>query len=140
MLLIDIDHFKAFNDRYGHAAGDVMLKRICKEIMAAARLSDFTYRFGGEEFVVIADGVSGDDATALAERIRRAVANMTCEDPDWRLTASIGVATVASDAAAYDDLFEIADKRLYAAKAAGRNRIIGARAANGDGPVRLVAG
>ena len=62
LLLIDIDHFKAFNDRFGHAAGDTMLKRIAAEIMAAARVSDFTYRFGGEEFVVIADGIAGDDA------------------------------------------------------------------------------
>jgi len=138
LLLIDIDHFKAFNDRFGHAAGDQMLKRVAKEIMTTARMSDFTYRFGGEEFVVIADGVAGDDAMALGERIRRSIAGVVSDDPAWRLTASIGVATCASDASGYDKLFEIADKRLYAAKAAGRNRVIGARPTNGDGPVRLV--
>jgi len=137
LLLIDIDHFKAFNDRYGHAAGDVMLKRICREVMAAARVSDFTYRFGGEEFVVIADGVAAEDGMALAERIRRAIAAVTCADPDWRLTVSIGVATCAADASGYDGLFDIADKRLYAAKAAGRNRVIGARPPD-EPSVRLV--
>jgi diguanylate cyclase (GGDEF)-like protein len=138
LLLIDIDHFKAFNDRFGHAAGDTMLKRICVEIMAAARVSDFTYRFGGEEFVVIADGLSGDDAVALGERIRRAIAAAPAGDPAGKVTASIGVANCAGDASGYDRLFEVADKRLYEAKALGRNRVIGARPPNGENPVRLV--
>jgi diguanylate cyclase (GGDEF)-like protein len=127
LLLIDIDHFKAFNDRFGHAAGDKMLKRIANEIMAAARGSDFTYRFGGEEFVVIADGIAGDDAMALGQRIRRSVAGAPSDDPAARVTASIGIAACASDASGYDTLFEIADKRLYQAKAADRNRVIGER-------------
>lgn len=138
LLLIDIDHFKAFNDRFGHAAGDIMLKRITAEIMTAARVSDFTYRFGGEEFVVIADGIAGDEASALAERIRRAVAALPDDDRGGCVTASIGVASCANDASGYDRLFEIADKRLYEAKAQGRNRVIGARPPNGENPVRLV--
>jgi diguanylate cyclase (GGDEF)-like protein len=69
--LIDIDHFKAYNDRFGYAAGDKMLKRIVLDIMAAARMSDLTYRFSGEEFVVIADGIHADDALTLGERMRR---------------------------------------------------------------------
>jgi diguanylate cyclase (GGDEF)-like protein len=140
LLLIDIDHFKAFNDRFGHAAGDTMLKRITVEIMAGARVSDFTYRYGGEEFVVIADGVAGDEAIALGERIRRRIAGAPSDDPAGKVTASIGVATCASDASGYDKLFEIADKRLYAAKAAGRNRVIGERPPNGESSVRLVKG
>jgi diguanylate cyclase (GGDEF)-like protein len=138
LLLIDIDHFKAFNDRFGHAAGDTMLKRITVEIMATARMSDFTYRYGGEEFVVIADGLNGDDAIALAESIRRAIAAAPAGEPAGKVTASIGVATCASDASGYDRLFEIADKRLYEAKALGRNRVIGARPPNGENPMRLV--
>lgn len=138
LLLIDIDHFKAFNDRFGHAAGDKMLKRITSEIMGAARLSDFTYRFGGEEFVVIANGVTGDDAIALGERIRRAIAGAPAGEAQWRVTASIGVATCAKDASGYDKLFEIADKRLYEAKAAGRNCVVGERPPPGNPPVRLV--
>jgi diguanylate cyclase (GGDEF)-like protein len=140
LLLIDIDHFKAFNDRFGHAAGDAMLKRIAVEIMTAARLSDFTYRYGGEEFVVIADGIAGDDAVALGEHIRRAVAAAPCEDPAGKVTASIGVASCAGDASGYDKLFEIADKRLYEAKALGRNRVVGARPPSGENSVRLVKG
>ena len=137
LLLIDIDHFKAFNDSFGHAAGDKMLKRITTEIMGAARLSDFTYRFGGEEFVVIADGIAGAEATALAERIRRAIAGAPVGDADWKVTASIGIASCAKDGSGYDKLFEAADKRLYQAKAAGRNKVIGERGPN-EPPVRLV--
>lgn len=125
LLLIDIDHFKEFNDRFGHAAGDKALKRIALDIMAAARVSDFTYRFGGEEFVLIADGVNAEDALALAERIRRRVIGASTLDSETRVTVSIGVATCARDATDYDTLFEIADKRLYQAKAAGRNRVVG---------------
>ena len=141
LLLIDIDHFKAFNDRFGHAAGDKMLKRITIEIMSAARLSDFTYRFGGEEFVVIADGIAGNDATALGENIRRAVAAASpAGDAQWRVTASIGIACCAKDASGYDKLFEVADKRLYEAKAAGRNKVVGERAPSETPSVRLIKG
>jgi diguanylate cyclase (GGDEF)-like protein len=127
LLLVDIDHFKSFNDRFGHAAGDKVLKRIALDIMAAARVSDFTYRFGGEEFVVIADGVNADDAVSLGERIRRRVAGATANaEPEARLTVSIGIATCSRDGTDYETLFEVADKRLYQAKAAGRNLVIGA--------------
>jgi diguanylate cyclase (GGDEF)-like protein len=127
LLLIDIDHFKAFNDRFGHAAGDRVLKRITAEIMTAARVSDFTYRFGGEEFVVVADGIAGLDAAALGERIRRKIAGMPAADAQARITASVGIATCPHDASDYDSLFEVADKRLYQAKAAGRNCVVGER-------------
>ncbi len=133
LLLIDIDHFKSFNDRFGHAAGDKMLKRIALDIMAAARMSDFTYRFGGDEFVVIADGINADDAMVLGERMRRRIAGASASEADARVTVSIGIATCSRDATDYDTLFEIADKRLYQAKAAGRNRVVG-----GDKTVRLV--
>jgi diguanylate cyclase (GGDEF)-like protein len=133
LLLIDIDHFKSFNDRFGHAAGDKMLKRIALDIMAAARMSDFTYRFGGDEFVVIADGVNADDAMVLGERMRRRIAGASASEADARVTVSVGIANCSRDATDYDALFEIADKRLYEAKAAGRNRVFG-----GDKAVRLV--
>ena len=124
LLLIDIDHFKPYNDRLGHAAGDKMLKRIVLDIMAAARMSDLTYRFGGEEFVVIADGINAEDALSLSERIRRRIADSHGGGAD-RLTVSVGIASCSRDASDYDTLFEIADKRLYEAKAAGRNRVVG---------------
>lgn len=139
LLLVDIDHFKAFNDKFGHAAGDKALKRIALDIMAASRMSDFTYRFGGEEFVVIADGASADEALALGERIRRRVAAASNAGVEARLTVSIGIASCPRDATDYDTLFETADKRLYQAKAAGRDRVVGPVTA-GDKGVRLVAG
>ena len=132
-LLIDIDHFKAFNDRFGHAAGDRTLKQIVATIMTASRVNDFTYRFGGEEFVVIADGIGEDDARVLAERIRRAIAGTASRDG---VTVSIGVATCPVDAGEYDELFDVADKRLYEAKSSGRNRVVG----GGDAPDDFPAG
>jgi diguanylate cyclase (GGDEF)-like protein len=132
LLLIDIDHFKEFNDRFGHAAGDVVLKRIVLDVIATGRMSDFTYRFGGEEFVVIADGLNIDDASALGERIRRRVASGG-NQAEGRLTVSIGVAHCPRDGRDYETLFDVADKRLYEAKAAGRNRVVG-----GEKGMRLV--
>jgi diguanylate cyclase (GGDEF)-like protein len=127
LLLIDIDHFKSFNDRCGHAAGDAELKRIAREILATVRGSDLFFRFGGEEFVVIADGLAGAQATTLAERIRREVAASGAYST--RITTSIGVASCGEDAADYDELFGVADKRLYQAKAEGRNCVVGRRPA-----------
>jgi diguanylate cyclase (GGDEF)-like protein len=132
LLVIDIDHFKEFNDRFGHAAGDEILKRIVLDVIATARMSDFTYRFGGEEFVVIADGLSIDDAWALGERIRRRVAAGGSET-EGRLTVSIGIAHCPRDGRNYETLFDAADRRLYGAKATGRNRVVG-----GEKGVRLV--
>jgi diguanylate cyclase (GGDEF)-like protein len=100
--------------------------------MAAARMSDFTYRFGGEEFVVIADGINAEDALVLGERIRRRIADSHASDAEG-VTVSIGIASCSRDANDYDTLFEIADKRLYQAKAAGRNRVVGS-----EKSVRLV--
>jgi diguanylate cyclase (GGDEF)-like protein len=124
LLLIDVDHFKAFNDRLGHAAGDTALRSIARTIMGTVRASDLVFRFGGEEFVVIADGIAGAQAMALGERIRRDIAGRA-EDPTPRLTVSIGIASCSEDPVDYDSLFAAADKRLYQAKAEGRNRVIG---------------
>jgi diguanylate cyclase (GGDEF)-like protein len=136
LLLIDIDHFKGFNDRFGHAAGDVVLRRIAREIMATVRTSDVVFRFGGEEFLVICEGLSSEPALALGERIRREVAAST-EPGAARVTVSIGIASCADDASDYDGLFHVADRRLYQAKAAGRNCVIGERVASTELPVRL---
>jgi diguanylate cyclase (GGDEF)-like protein len=140
LLLVDIDHFKDFNDRFGHSVGDRMLKRVCLDIMAAARVSDFIYRFGGEEFVVIAEGLDPADATVMADRIRRRIAGAAAGHPGETVTVSIGVAVCPRDGTDYDAVFEIADKRLYEAKAGGRNCIVDGRPKTPDGHVRLVAG
>lgn len=134
LLLVDIDHFKGFNDRSGHAAGDKVLRRIARDIMGVVRTTDHVYRFGGEEFVLICDGLSAGPALALGERIRREVAG--CDDGSG-VTVSIGVATCDEKVATYDTLFQFADQRLYEAKAAGRNCVVGDRVAAAQSPVRL---
>lgn len=136
LLLIDIDHFKSFNDRFGHARGDTVLKQIAAEIARTIRAGDLAFRFGGEEFVVIAEELSGEQAVALGERLRAAIAAGGSAQP--HVTVSIGIATCGPDAPSYDDVFEIADRRLYRAKAAGRNCVIGERPAHVGQPVRLV--
>jgi diguanylate cyclase (GGDEF)-like protein len=134
MLLIDIDDFKTFNDRLGHTAGDEVIRTIAHEIMATVRASDTVFRFGGDEFVVICQDVTGEAAVALGERVRREIAT-NVESAGSRVTVSIGVATTSSHVVDYDTLFQLADRCLYQAKAAGRNCTIGDRA---DTPVRLV--
>lgn len=130
LLVVDVDHFKEFNDRFGHAFGDIALKRIADAIAACVRPGDHVFRFGGEEFVVICDGVGSGAARNLGERIRREIASFADSGPSN--TVSVGVASCAEDASNYDDMFAIADRRLYEAKAAGRNCVIG-RPVTADG-------
>jgi diguanylate cyclase (GGDEF)-like protein len=139
LLIIDIDHFKSFNDRFGHAAGDVVLQRIVRIISAAVRPSDTVFRFGGEEFVVIADEVTRAAALALGERIRRDVASHMQADVPL-VTVSIGLATCAEDASDYEGLFDCADRRLYLAKSAGRNCVIGETGTDAGAPKLAWAG
>ncbi len=124
LLLIDIDKFKAFNDRHGHAAGDAALKRVAECIVASVRAGDSVFRFGGEEFVVICDGLACAQAVVLAERMRAAIAAKS-DSLTGGVTVSIGIGACPDDADDYDSLFRIADRRLYEAKGAGRNRIVG---------------
>ncbi|HWV41713.1 GGDEF domain-containing protein [Pseudorhodoplanes sp.] len=124
VMLIDIDHFKDFNDRFGHAAGDAVLRRIARTIMVTVRANDLVFRFGGEEFVVICEGLDCEAALTLGERIRREIAT-SIEGGGSGVTASIGIASASTDCADYDALFQAADRRLYQAKAAGRNCVIG---------------
>ena len=129
LLLIDIDDFKTFNDRLGHAAGDAIIRSIAREIMATVRASDTVFRFGGDEFVVICEDVTSEAALALGERVRREIATHV-ESAGSRVTVSIGVATTAGGVVDYDSLFQLADRCLYQAKAAGRNCTIGDRVAS----------
>ena len=139
LFIIDIDHFKSFNDRFGHAAGDIVLQRIVRIIAATVRPGDSVFRFGGEEFVVIADDLARAAALALGERIRRDVAShMEADVP--LVTVSIGLATCADDASDYEGLFDCADRRLYLAKSAGRNCVIGETGTDGGGPKLAWAG
>lgn len=123
LLMIDVDGFKAFNDGFGHAAGDLVLRGIAARLASCVRSSDRIFRYGGEEFVVICDSLNAESALVLGERIRRDVESAT----DWpsRQTVSIGVASCLDDASNYEDMFAIADRRLYEAKEAGRNCVVG---------------
>ncbi len=141
LLIVDIDHFKSFNDRFGHAAGDVVLLRIARIVMATVGAEDTVFRYGGEEFVVIAPGLARTAALALGERIRRDVAShMDAEAAAPLVTVSIGLSTCADDASDYDGLFECADRRLYLAKSAGRNCVVGETKIDAGAPKLAWAG
>jgi diguanylate cyclase (GGDEF)-like protein len=123
LLLIDLDHFKAINDLHGHAVGDIALKAVSAILKSQLRPSDRLFRWGGEEFVVLAPSAALTDALALAERLRR-----SCEAAAipgvGPVTLSIGVAEFAGDT--LEDWIRRADRALYAAKQNGRNRVEGA--------------
>lgn len=126
LLMLDIDHFKSVNDRFGHAGGDVALTTTARALSNCLRANDIIGRLGGEEFAVILPGVDAIDAENTAERLRRAVADLDIALPDGQgltLTISVGGAeTRARDVLA--GLMSTADAALYAAKHAGRNRVI----------------
>jgi diguanylate cyclase (GGDEF)-like protein len=139
LLVIDIDHFKSFNDRYGHASGDIVLLRIVRIIAGCVAPGDDVFRYGGEEFVVIGDALTRAGALALGEKIRRTIAgHMDAETP--LVTVSIGLATCADDASDYEGLFACADRRLYLAKSAGRNCVVGESSGEGGTPRLAWAG
>ena len=126
MLVIDADHFKRFNDEYGHAFGDDVLRALANAAAATIRRSDLLYRYGGEEFVVLAAHTKALGAQMLAERIREAVASIrTIRGREVKLSVSIGVAELAEGDTA-DSLFERADEAMYQAKASGRDRVAAA--------------
>ncbi|WP_218577505.1 diguanylate cyclase [Phytohabitans rumicis] len=127
VAMIDIDHFKLFNDHYGHAAGDRCLQRVAAKVRQHVRDTDLVARYGGEEFAVVMPGMSLDAAVAAAERLRAAV--MTLPEPrdragDRGITVSIGVATtIPPQRGTWNQLVESADAELYRAKRGGRNRV-----------------
>jgi diguanylate cyclase (GGDEF)-like protein len=122
--MIDIDHFKQFNDTHGHEAGDIALQAVAHVIAKAVRNDDVVYRYGGEEFSVLLPGATIDEAAGAAERIRAAVESAPIPgeetQPGGLLTVSVGIATLADGDAA--TLKTRADEALYEAKAQGRNR------------------
>jgi len=128
LLMIDIDHFKRLNDSFGHHVGDQMLRDVSSMLMKDMREVDTVARYGGEEFVIILPETTQAGALYVAQRLRRAVeqAKFFAGSPHevQHLTISIGVAVYDSDAQFKRDLIEFADAALYAAKHAGRNRVI----------------
>ncbi len=125
VLLLDFDHFKEVNDRYGHASGDAVLRVLTRRIMDSLRSSDKYYRFGGEEFVLLLPHSELKDAHLVAERIRMLVEGRTVEFHDLEIpvTVSIGLAHLEGAGETLDELVAKADKALYMAKENGRNRI-----------------
>lgn len=127
LLLVDIDHFKQLNDSYGHQAGDLMLERLAATLNADRRADDLLGRIGGEEFLLVLSGIDAEDGFDVADRIRERVASMFVEYKGHRLQATLsgGFAMYPAEGTSWDELFAVADARLYAAKHAGRNRIVG---------------
>jgi two-component system cell cycle response regulator len=128
-LMLDIDHFKAVNDRYGHETGDLVLTQVARVIQHSCRKDDVAFRFGGEEFCIVAPGTPVKEATHLGERIVRAIRKERFgkDEALFHITISIGVASRDAGDNDLDTLIERADKALYAAKDNGRDRVMVAR-------------
>lgn len=125
VLMLDLDHFKLVNDTYGHLAGDAVLREVARRMLDHVRTYDFVGRYGGEEFLIVLPGCSREQVEHSAERIRCAVSGEpvpgeSCHIP---VTVSIG-ASVADHGEGEQEILSAADKALYQAKVAGRNRIV----------------
>ncbi|HSC87503.1 MAG TPA: GGDEF domain-containing protein [Polyangiaceae bacterium] len=126
-LLFDLDHFKRVNDTYGHPAGDAVLTEVVRAVRAEMRAEDCLCRYGGEEFALVLRAIDTAGARILAERIRQTVSELVVrhESHEIRLTVSIGCGTLWElEDATPTALIELADRRLYSAKRAGRNRVV----------------
>lgn len=121
LMLLDVDHFKKYNDKFGHPAGDDVLRTVGKVLMESSRTTDLVARYGGEEFAIIMINTDEAGSMVLAERVRQSI-----EQSPWELrqvTASIGVASLTGDVRDPESFLKAADGALYAAKEGGRNRV-----------------
>jgi len=125
VLMLDIDRFKEYNDTYGHIAGDEALKQLAEIMTANVRVTDIVSRFGGEEFLICMGHTTRGGGKNAAQKLRRAVEDnlFRLKDQETRITASIGIATAPDDGTTIEPLVDAADKAMYAAKDAGRNRV-----------------
>ncbi len=121
-MMIDVDHFKSYNDQYGHPAGDEALKLVGTVIRETLRGADVAARFGGEEFSILLPQTTREEAAAIGERLRSNIAETRFEHS--RVTTSIGIASCSAELCSAVDIVEAADKALYEAKHRGRNRVI----------------
>ncbi|MBL9108229.1 MAG: GGDEF domain-containing protein [Myxococcales bacterium] len=125
VAVVDIDHFKSINDRYGHDTGDLALKHVASCLAGACRRDDLPARQGGEEFVVVFRGLDASKAEEAGERLRTAVAKepFVTGDVHLDLTVSVGIAARTPRDGSFDDVVRRADTALYRAKDRGRNRV-----------------
>ena len=133
VLLLDIDHFKQINDTYGHVTGDAALRQMVKRLQTNLRAEDILYRYGGEEFVILAPDINLGDAAKLAERLRLSLQDkpVDCDGVRLKITISVGVTSVdggllqehADTPRLADVMMQIADHAMYVAKRSGRNRV-----------------
>jgi diguanylate cyclase (GGDEF)-like protein len=133
VMMVDIDHFKSVNDRFGHLSGDEVLCEVARRLRRSARTYDLVGRFGGEEFLVVAPSCRTTDVLIQAERLREVVCSqpITLKDLSVKVTISVGVATTLDpNRQDMEALLATADKALYRAKANGRNRVEGESSAD----------
>jgi diguanylate cyclase (GGDEF)-like protein len=124
LVMVDVDRFKAYNDRHGHLAGDKALAALARVLVGASRSHDVIARYGGEEFAVLLPETSREGAVRFAEKMRERIEGTGIGAPlGTPLTVSLGVATFPADGERPRELVEAADRELYRAKAAGRNRV-----------------
>jgi len=126
LMMIDVDHFKQFNDSFGHDAGDAVLKAVAQTLNGGMRRGDITCRYGGEEFTIFAPGAALQDGERRADALRQAVAAMSLAHngrPLGTITCSFGVAAFPLHGATPAEVLQAADEALYRAKKAGRNRV-----------------
>jgi diguanylate cyclase (GGDEF)-like protein len=129
LVMVDIDHFKQFNDRHGHQVGDLVLQTVAHTLHEAVRTMDIVARYGGEEFSLIFPETRKEDAARIAERLRRSVAETAVDagtGEPLRVTISLGVATFPQDARDIRELIAKADQAMYRAKGNGRNQVVAA--------------
>jgi diguanylate cyclase (GGDEF)-like protein len=123
-IACDLDGFKRINDTHGHDRGDSVLQATAYELRKALRSFELIYRLGGEEFLIVLPGVGLKEGMAVAERLRRSLAD--ARPGGLELTMSVGVSAEAGERASYDGLFKAADEALYRAKREGRDRVVAA--------------
>lgn len=132
VLMLDLDHFKNFNDVYGHEMGDRILRHFAKTVTSSMRETNLAARFGGEEFVVVLPDTNTISGVLVAERIRKAVLSMVVpsesEKPLPQLTVSIGVAAFPEHGQNWEEVIKASDRAMYDSKRAGRNRVTAAPA------------
>jgi diguanylate cyclase (GGDEF)-like protein len=125
VVIIDIDHFKSVNDKYGHLIGDQVIKHLANLMKDNIRKTDFAFRYGGEEFMMLLTNVDVRNATHVSDQIRKKLeaTNFSLKEKSFNCTASFGIALFKKNDTA-ESVIKRADERLYQAKQGGRNRIV----------------